>query len=103
MERINLMTARYQPLFDPVVQAFQGQMEALKQLPVFIYINTAAERLYLQMNEFYKYVELETLLRHILRDALRHTDKLTTQLINDLKVINQFKLFGSTHFRNYDL
>lgn len=86
MERINLMTARYQPLIDPVVQAFQGQMDALKKLPVFVYINTVAERLYQQLNEFSKYVELETELRQILRSALQHTDKLTIQLIKDLKV-----------------
>ena len=86
MDRIDTMTARYQPLIGPVVEAFQGQMDALKQLPVFIYINTAVENIYKQINEFSKLVELEANLRQILRDVLRHTDRLTNQLVNDLKV-----------------
>lgn len=82
-----MMTARYQPLIDPVVEAFRGQMEALKKLPVFVYLNTAVHRMYQQLDEFIKYIELEAQLRQILRDALHHTDKLTTQLIKDLTVI----------------
>lgn len=87
------MTTRYQPLIDPVVQAFQGQMEALKKLPVFVYMNTVADRLYQQLNEFYKYVELETELRQVLRSALQHTDKLVTQVVKDLKVTLTFDYF----------
>ena len=85
MEQIKAVTARYQPLIDPVVQAVQGQVDALKQLPVFAYMSTVTDRVYQQLNEFYKYVELEAKLRQILRDALRHTDRLTVQLVNELK------------------
>lgn len=85
-ERVKIMTAHYQPLIDPLVQAFQGQMEAFKQLPVVIYINTTVERIYQQLNELSKYIELEAKLRQVLRDVLQHTDRLTTQLIKDLKV-----------------
>lgn len=80
------MTAHYQPLIDPLVQAFQGQMEAFKQLPIVVYINTAVDRVNQQLNELSKYIELEAKLRQILRDVLQHTDRLTAQLIKDLKV-----------------
>lgn len=83
-----MATARYRPVFEPIVQAFHGQVDALKQVPVVAYLTKTAERVYLQLAELYKYVELETELRQILRDALRHTDKLTNQLVNDLKVNN---------------
>ena len=79
--------AYYQPLIDPLVQAYQGQMDALKQLPVVVYINTVVGRLNQQLNELSKLVELEVKLRQVLRDILQHTDRLTTQLIKDLKVI----------------
>ena len=79
--------AFYQPLIDPLVQAYQGQMDALKQLPVVVYINTVIDRLNQQFKELSKLVELEVKLRQVLRDVLKHTDRLTTQLLNDLKVL----------------
>ena len=85
------MTARYQPLIDPLIQAFQGQLDDLKQLPIVIYLNTAMERFGQQINEFSKYVELEAKFREILRDVLHHTDRLTTQLMKDLKVYKLIK------------
>jgi hypothetical protein len=80
------MMAHYQPLIDPLVQAYQGQLDALKQLPAVIYINTVVDRLAQQFNELSKLVELEAGLRQVLRDVLQHADRLTAQLLKDLKV-----------------
>jgi hypothetical protein len=84
-EEFRTLTAAYKPIIDPIVQAIDGQMEALKQLPIINYLNTVAERLALQVQELYKYIELEAKLRNILRQVLRHTDRLSNQLIQDLK------------------
>lgn len=88
--------AHYQPLIDPIVQAYQGQLDALKQLPVVVYINTVAGRLAQQFNELSKLVELEAGLRQVLRDVLQHTDRLTAQLLKDLKVIIHLKKKSSS-------
>ena len=88
--RFNAMTARYQPLIDPVIQAVQGKLEALQQMPVFAYMAKTAQRSYQQLEEFFKFLQLEAELRECLRQILRHTDRLTTQLTSDLKVIWQF-------------
>ena len=84
--RIKLMTAHYQPLVDPLVQAYQGHMDAFKQLPLVVYVNTVVHRLDQQFKELSKLVQLEVELRQVLRDFLKHADRLTVQLINDLKV-----------------
>lgn len=85
-EKFNTITARYQPLFNPIIQALEGQVEALRQIPIVIYVESATQRMYEQAMEFTKYFELEAQLRDILRQALRHTDQLTNQFIGDLKV-----------------
>ncbi len=86
VSRFNSITARYQPLIDPVVQAVQGRLDSLKQMPIFAYISKAADRAYQQLQELFKYIELEAELRQILRQLLQHTDRLTNQLVDDLKV-----------------
>jgi hypothetical protein len=66
------------------------KLDALKQLQAIIYINTlvntVVERLAQQFNELSKLVELEAGLRQVLRDVLQQVDRLTAQLLKDLKV-----------------
>jgi len=86
MHEWRVMTAPYRPTIDAFVMAFDGQMEAFKQLPVVLYITSAAEHVTQEVKEFYKFAQLEVQLRDILRRVLRHTDHLTQQLLHDLKV-----------------
>lgn len=83
---MNTITARYQPLYSPIIQAIEGQVDALRQIPIVNYIESVMLRMREQAVEFTKYFELEAQLRDILRQALRHTDQLTTQFLGDLKV-----------------
>lgn len=55
-------------------------------MPLFAYMTKTADRMYQQLAEFTKYVEIEAQLRQVLREILRHTDQLMTQLVGDLKV-----------------
>ena len=84
-ERFQSIASRYQPLIEPVISAFDGQIESLKQMPVVMYATKVIERLSLQIGELSKYIELEAQLRLILRQALQQTDRLVKQLAEDLK------------------
>ena len=89
-DRFNAMTARYQPLIDPFIQAVQGRLDALKQMPLFAYLTKAFDRMSQQLAEFSKFAQMEVELRQVLRQVLQHTDRLTTQLVADLKVRTSF-------------
>ena len=84
-ERFQSVASRYQPLIDPLIEAFNGQMDALQQMPIVIYTTKVMQRLSLQINEFSKFIELEAQLRLILRQTLQKTDRLVKQLAQDLK------------------
>ncbi len=60
-------------------------------MPIFAYISKAADRAYQQLQELFKYIELEAELRQILRQLLQHTDRLTNQVVDDLKVSFRYK------------
>jgi len=77
--------AAYRPVIDPLVQAFNGQMESIQQLPVVMYLNTIAQRIQLQVSDLNKHLELEVRARNVFRQALQQIDKMCVQLAKDLK------------------
>ena len=81
----------YRPVIDPLVQAFNGQMESIQQLPVVMYLNTIAQRIQLQVSDLNKHLELEVRARNVLRQALQQVDKMCVQLAKDLKVTLAYK------------
>ena len=92
MERWQILTAPYRSAIDAIVMAFNGQMNAFRQLPIVNYFNKVVDRVSQQAIVLSEYVQLEVQLRDILRQMLRHTDQLTVKLMNEVKVIETFVL-----------
>ena len=85
-DRVKTIAASYKPLIDPIVQAIDGQMNALQQLPIVIYAKQVVNNIYAQAGELYKFLEVETEMRNFLRQILQRVDRITKQLAVDLKV-----------------
>lgn len=86
LERVKATVASYRPMIDPLIEAFNGHMDALRQTPIVMYASRVVGNAYDQFVEVYKLLDVEVELRAVLRRVLQHVDRLSLQLRDEIKV-----------------